>query len=82
MNEKPRMDQAVRHFAEQLRSIRSGTISAGLIATVRVSVQGNSVPIDRLGTARMQGDRILITPFDRANVPAMVKALNESRLGA
>jgi ribosome recycling factor len=82
MNEKPRMDKAVQHLAEQLRSIRSSTISVGLIATVRVSVQGNSVPIDRLGTARMQGDRILITPFDRANVPAMVKALNESRLSA
>jgi ribosome recycling factor len=30
----------------------------------------------------VQGDRILLTPFDRANVPAMVKALNEARLGA
>jgi ribosome recycling factor len=82
MNEKPRMDKTVRHFAEQLRGIRSGTISIGLIDTVRVSVQGNLVPISRLGTARMQGDRILIAPFDRANVPAMVKALNESRLSA
>jgi ribosome recycling factor len=80
MNEKPRMDRAVQHFAEQLRGIRSGMISIGLIETVRV--QGNLVPINRLGTARMQGDRILITPFDRANVPAMVKSLNESRLSA
>ena len=80
MNEKPRMDRAVQHFAEQLRGIRSGTLSIGLIETVRVPVQGNLVPINRLGTARMQGDRILISPFDRANVPAMVKALNDSRL--
>jgi ribosome recycling factor len=82
MNEKPRMDKAVQHFAEQLRGIRSGTIGIGLIETVRVAVQGSPVPIDRLGTVRMQGDRILITPFDRANVPAMVKALGESRLSA
>ena len=82
MNEKPRMDKAVRHFADQLRGIRSGTISIGLIETVRVSVQGNLVPINRLGTARMQGDRILITPFDRANVPGLVKALNDSKLSA
>lgn len=82
MNEKPRMDKAVEHFAEQLRAIRSGTISIGLIETVRVPVQGNLVPINRLGTARMQGDRILIAPFDRANVPAMVKALNDARLSA
>jgi ribosome recycling factor len=82
MNEKPRMDRTVQHLAEQLRGIRSGTISIGLIETVRVSMQGNLVPINRLGTARMQGDRILITPFDRANVPAMVKALTDSRLSA
>ena len=82
MNEKATMDKAVRHFADQLRGIRSGTISIGLIETVRVSVQGNPVPINRLGTARIQGDRIVITPFDRGNVPAMVKALNDARLSA
>lgn len=82
MNEKPRMDNVVQHLADQLRGIRSGTIGIGLIETVRVSVQGNLVPISRLGTARMQGDRILIAPFDKANVPAMVKALNDARLSA
>jgi ribosome recycling factor len=82
MNEKPRMDRTVEHLAEQLRAIRSGTISIGLIETVRAPAQGNLVPINRLGTARVQGDRILITPFDRANVPAIVKALNDARLGA
>ena len=29
-----------------------------------------------------QGDRILITPFDKAVVPAIVRALNEARLNA
>lgn len=82
MNEKPRMDGAVQHLAEQLRGIRSGTISIGLIETVRASVQGNFVPLNRLGTARMQGDRILIAPFDPANVPAIVRALSDSRLSA
>lgn len=82
MNEKPRMDGAVQHLAEQLRGIRSGTISIGLIETVRASVQGHFVPLNRLGTARMQGDRILIAPFDPANVPAIVRALSDSRLSA
>jgi ribosome recycling factor len=82
MNEKPRMEKAVQHLAEQLRGIRSGTISIGLTETVRVAVQGNLVPLNRLGTARLQGDRILIAPFDRANVPAVVKALTDSKLSA
>lgn len=82
MNEKASMDRAVRHLADQLRGIRSGTISIGLIDTVRVSVQGNLVPINRLGTARMQGDRILVSAFDRAKIPAIVKALVDARLSA
>jgi ribosome recycling factor len=76
------MQKTVRLFAEQLRGIRTGMISLGLVETVRVACQGNLVPINRLGAASVQGDRILITPFDRTNVPAMVKALTESRLSA
>ena len=30
----------------------------------------------------MQGDRILVQPFDRADVPAVVKALGESLMSA
>ena len=79
---KPKMQKVAKHFAEQVRGIRSGTISIGLIQTIRVDFQGQSVPINRLGTAKSQGDRILITPFDRANVPSVVRALTESRLSA
>jgi ribosome recycling factor len=79
---KPRMERTVRLFAEQVRGIRTGTISIGLIETVRVACQGNLVPINHLGVVKAQGDRILITPFDRVHVPAIVKALSESRLSA
>ena len=75
---KPKMQKVARHFAEQIRGIRSGTISIGLIQTVRV----DSVPMNRLGAVKSQGDRILITPFDRAHVPSIVRALTESRLSA
>ena len=79
---KPKMQKVARHLAEQVRGIRSGTISIGLIQTIRVDCQGRSVPINRLGAVKSQGDRILITPFDRANVPSIVRALTESRLSA
>jgi ribosome recycling factor len=76
------MDKAVEHFAEQIRGIRSGTISIGLVDTVRVALGGDLVPINRLGAVRMQGERILVAPFDAANVPAIVKALSDARLSA
>ncbi len=79
---KPKMQKVARHFADQVRGIRSGTISIGLIQTIRVDSQGHSAPINRLGAVKSQGDRILITPFDRANVTSIVRALTESRLSA
>jgi ribosome recycling factor len=82
MNEKPRMDKTVRHLVEQLRTIQSGAINVGLIESLRVPIQGSLVLIKHLGTARSQGGRILITPFDRAIVPAIVKALTGATLSA
>jgi ribosome recycling factor len=79
---KPKMQKVAKHLAEQLRGIRTGTVSIGLIQTIRVDCQGKAVPINRLGTVRSQGDRIVIEPFDRSQVTLIVKALSDSRLSA
>ena len=79
---KPRMQKTVSHLADQLAGIRIGTISLGFIETVQADCHGNSVPIGHLGVIKQQGDRILVTPFDNGNVPAVVKALGEARLNA
>lgn len=79
---KPRMQQAVRHFAEQVRGIRSGTVSIGMIQTIRVDCQGRRLPMNRLGTVKSQGDRILVTPFDQTSVGSIIRTLTEARLSA
>lgn len=63
------MQKTARHLAEQLAGIRSGTIGMGFIATVRVDCQGSSARIRRLGVIEQQGDRILVTPFDKCMCP-------------
>jgi ribosome recycling factor len=79
---KTSMRKVTNHLAEQLRGIRSGTVTIALIRTVRVECQGRSIPLDRLGGLKAQGDRILVTPFEPANVAAIVRSLSESRLSA
>jgi ribosome recycling factor len=79
---KPRMHKTVRHLAEQLAGIRAGTVSVGFVETFRVSLHGNSVAIGRMASVTGRGDRIVITPYDQAGVPAVVKALSEARLNA
>ena len=79
---KPRMQKAVRHLAEQLAGIRAGTLSVGFIETFRASLQGNSVAVGRMASVTSRGDRIVVTPFDPANVPVVVKALSDAKLNA
>ena len=76
------MQKAVRHLADQLAGIRAGTPSFGLVETFRASPHGNSVAIGRMASVTSRGDRIVVTPFDSANVPAVVKALSDARLNA
>ena len=79
---KPRMQKTVRHLAEQLAGIQSGTLSIGFVETFRASLHGNSVAIGKMASVTRQGDRIVITPFDPANVPAVVKALSDAKMNA
>jgi ribosome recycling factor len=79
---KPRMQKAVRHLAEQLSGIRPGSLSVGFVETFRVAVHGNSVALGKVAGVTGQGDRIVVRPFDPADVPAVVKALTGARLNA
>ncbi len=76
------MEKSVRHLATQLAGVRPGTLSVGFVETFRVSSAGRSAPIARLGAISRQGDRILIAPFDPADVPAVVRSLTEAKLNA
>ena len=61
---KSSLRKTIQHFADQLRVIRTGTISAGLVQCVRVHCEGNQVAVGRLGAIKSHGFRILIEPFD------------------
>ena len=78
----PKMQKAVRHLADQLAGIRPGTLSVGFVESFRVAAYGNAIALGKLAGVTRQGDRIVVTPFDPAHVPAVVKALTEARLNA
>ena len=77
-----RMQKPVRHLTEALTGIRLGSLSASVVATFRISWQGGSSPIGQLATIRQERDRIVVAPFDRSLVPAIVRALQEARQNA
>ncbi|MFO0889920.1 MAG: ribosome-recycling factor [Isosphaeraceae bacterium] len=77
-----RIRRPVEHLAGQLKAIRSGTTSPASVMTIRVTWDAGSAPIAKLARVAQQGDRVVITPFDRDLVPAIVRALNESKQSA
>lgn len=79
---KPRMQKTVRHLADQLAGIRPGSLSVGFLETFKVSSHGKSMSLGRLAVFANQGGRLMITPFDPANAPSIVKSLTEARLNA
>lgn len=79
---KPRIDRTVRHLADQLAGIRPGSLSPGFLATFRISRGGTSATLDRLATIRVQGDRLIVSPFDPTILPAIVQELTDARLSA
>jgi ribosome recycling factor len=76
------MQKTVGLLGEQLRGIRPGKLGDGFIETFRVPIHGGSMPIGQRAAVTSRDDRILITPFDRKDVAAIVKSLCEARLNA
>lgn len=77
-----RIRQPVDHLAGQLKGMRSATTSPASVNTIRVTWDGGSAPVGKLARITQQGDRVVVTPFDRELVPAITRALVDARQNA
>jgi ribosome recycling factor len=68
----------VADLAEKLRPIRSGTVDAGVVASVRVDGR----PLRTIARVKPSGDRLMISPFDPSDTPAITRALAAASLSA
>ena len=69
------MDKAVDFFRDQLRGIRYGEISAGLLDTIRVEAYEQKLPLKQLAHTLPDKNRILVSPFDTTLLGAINRAL-------
>ncbi len=77
-----RMDKAVKHLQDMLRSIRTGQASPALVENIRVDYYGTPTPISQLGSISIPEPRqIMIKPFDASVLKEMSKAIQKSDLG-
>ena len=69
------MDKAVEFFRDQLRGMRYGEISTGLIDTIRVEAYEQKLPLKQIAWTAQDKNRILVTPYDVALLGAVDRAL-------
>ncbi len=75
------MKSSIEHLQHELKGIRTGRASTGLIDHVRVDYYGSPTPINQLATVSTpDAASIVIKPFDPSCLKDVVKALTVSDL--
>lgn len=77
-----KMHQAVQHFSQELNQIRTGRAHPGLVENIMVEAYGTRTPIKGLASVSTPEPRvILISPWDKSQIPGIEKAIQQSGLG-
>lgn len=76
------MDKAVDYLKSELRGIRTGRASTGLVEFIKVDYYGSSTDLRQLAIISVSdATQILIKPFDASSVHEIAKAIQASGLG-
>ncbi|MBN2180897.1 MAG: ribosome recycling factor [Sedimentisphaerales bacterium] len=76
-----KMKKAIEVLYDELKSIRSGRASTGLVENIKADFYGTPTPLKQMATlATPQADMIIIKPFDPASVKEIEKAIKASDL--
>ena len=79
---KDRMGKAVAHLENDLRGIRTGRATPGLVDHIRVDYYGSMTPISQMAQVSAPDAKTIgIKPFDVSQVSAIEKAILASDLG-
>jgi ribosome recycling factor len=76
-----RMKKAVEFLQDELKTVRTGRASTGLVENVKVDYYGTPTPLKQLAAlATPQADMVVIKPFDPASLKEIEKAIKNSDL--
>lgn len=80
---KTKFSQAVEHFKDGLKTLRTGRANAALLDGVMVAAYGTPMPLKQVASIAVpEATLIQLTPFDPNNLGAIADAIrNDSSLG-
>jgi ribosome recycling factor len=77
-----KMHKAVEALEHEFSSLRTGRASIALVDGVQVEAYGSKMPLKQMGTISTPDARtIVITPFDKNQMPAIEKAILAANIG-
>jgi ribosome recycling factor len=78
---KSKMKKAIEVLHDELKTVRSGMASTGLVENIKADFYGTPTPLKQMATlAAPQVDMIVIKPFDPASIKEIEKAIKGSDL--
>lgn len=79
---REKMDRALHHVADHLKTIRTSRASSALVDNIRADYYGTMTPISQMASISIPEPRqILIKPFDASALQEISKAIQKSDLG-
>ena len=76
-----KMKKAVEILQDELKTVRSGRASTGLVENIKADFYGTPTPLKQMATlATPQMDMIVIKPFDPGSIKEIEKAIKSSDL--
>lgn len=78
-----KFEQAIAHFEDELKKIRTGRAHPGQLEGIKVEVYGTLMPLNQISNITAPEAQLLqITPFDPGNIPVISAAIrNDQSLG-
>jgi len=77
-----KMAKAVHHARQEFSTIRTGRAAPALVERIIVEAYGEELPMQQVASFTVpEARQLLITPFDKANLGAIEKAIQHSDLG-
>jgi ribosome recycling factor len=74
-----KMKQAVLHFNEELKKVRTGRANASMLDGVMVTAYGTPMPLNQVANVTAPEAQLLqITPFDPNNIQAISSAIRDN----
>ena len=76
---KSKFSQAVSHFQDDLKKLRTGRAHTGMLDGITVEAYGTPMPLIQVGTISVPEPQLLqITPFDPSNLQAISSAIRDN----